>query len=109
MVWIHEIDTAIASFRGTHFLKVKPDVYEHYLKLKEEMESPDKNQIHISIGKDEGPPVIQLDDSKELTQGKTYDGEILDGSLIEGGINTVIYFLTLPPKFLLSPIIDREI
>lgn len=106
MVWIHEIDTAIASFRGTHFLKVKPDVYKHYLKLKEKMESPDKNQIHISIGEDHGPPVTRFEDSEKSTQEKTYDGEILDGSLIEGGINTVIYFLTLPPKFLLSPIID---
>ncbi len=107
MVWIYEINNALASHRGTSFFKVKPPVYKHYVELKKRMEEVDKNQIHISIGKDHGPPVTRFRRSEDLTKkGKYYYRQAPDGSLLEGGAMTASYLLTLPTKFLSSPAID---
>lgn len=107
MVWIYEINNALASHRGTFFFKVKSPVYKHYSELKQKMYEEDKNQIHLSIGKDHGPLVTRFGNSKELTEErKYYYGQMPDGSLLEGGVMTASYLLTLPTKFLSSPAID---
>ena len=107
MVWIYEINNALSSHRGTFFFKVKIPVYKHYSILKQRMYEEDKNQIHLSIGKDHGPPVTRLGNSEKLTEeSKYYYGQMPDGSLLEGGAMTASFLLTLPTKFLSSPAID---
>ncbi len=108
IVWIQQVTSDLESYRGTPPFGEKNVVYKHYQELRTKMRSSRQEQIHVSIGKDHGPPGIfaLFQDTEDSSEQEYYDPTGPDGSWWEGAAGFVTAVLTQPTKLLASPFID---
>ncbi len=98
IVWEHQFQTAIDTYRGTSSLAPKKDVQSHYCRLKDQVET----QLAVSKGPDHGPPGLFGKRDRKPNECE----EPADGSWWEGTRNFLTAFVTLPSKIALAPLID---
>ncbi len=105
LVWIQQGRSGLDTYRGTPPFDDKDVVFKHYERLKEHMDDPGE-QIHISIGEDEGPPGILGDLANDNNLDRYYNRQKPDGSWVEGATGFATTVITLPTKLVASPLID---